>query len=185
MDACKIQQSTDVVNAVKQRVVAIVGPTCSGKTALSLKIAKELNAEIVACDSRTIFKEMDIGTAKPSKEEQESITHHLLDVIAPNQTYTVTRYKEAATHAISDIGSSKKLAIVCGGTGFYARALLEGLDIPEVSPQEAMREQLNKIADEQGNLTLHNQLKKIDPVSAERININDRFRIIRPLKSLP
>jgi tRNA dimethylallyltransferase len=125
---------------------------------------------------------MDIGTAKPSAEEQARVRHFMLDVVSPDQTYTAVQYRTEATAAIADIHSRGKLPIVCGGTGFYARVLLEGLDIPEVPPQIALRDSLKELADERGNEHLHAQLMELDPASAERINVNDRFRIIRALE---
>lgn len=163
-------------------VIAIVGPTASGKTDLSLAIADKLNAEIVACDSRTVYRYMDIGTAKPSADEQKRVRHFMLDVVDPDQSYTVAAYKEDASRAIDDIVSRKRLPIVCGGTGFYARALLEGMSMPAVSPDQALREQFIDFANAKGNPALHEKLGLVDPNSAAKININDRFRIIRALE---
>lgn len=165
-----------------QVVIAIVGPTCTGKTSLSLELAKKLDGEIVACDSRTIYKRMDIGTAKPSQAEQSLIPHHAIDVLEPNRFYSVAEYKELAQHAVKDILNRGKLPIICGGTGLYARALLEGIDIPAIPPQPQLREHLNAMASEKGNLYLHEKLKALDPVSAGRLSVNDRRRIIRALE---
>ncbi len=163
-------------------VLAIVGPTCTGKTALSLTLGRQLDGEIIACDSRTIYREMDIGTAKPSREEQETIAHHMLDVADPNEVFTVAQYKEQATSAIDDIHSRNKLPIVVGGTGFYARALLEGLSMPNVAPNEEFRQQLKETAARDGTPSLHQKLQSIDPESASKIGVNDQFRIIRALE---
>lgn len=163
-------------------VIAIVGPTASGKTALSLRLSEKLPVEIVACDSRTIYRRMDIGTAKPSKEEQAKVSHHLLDVADVSETYTVARYKEDAERAIAEIHRRDKIPIVCGGTGFYARALLEGLSIPEVPPNLQLRKELNDFADQNGNEKLLERLKESDSVTALRLNANDRFRVVRALE---
>lgn len=163
-------------------VIAIVGPTASGKTALSLRLSEKLPVEIVACDSRTIYRRMDIGTAKPSKEEQAKVSHHLLDVADVSETYTVARYKEDAERAIAEIHRRDKIPIVCGGTGFYARALLEGLSIPEVPPNLQLRKELNDFADQNGNEKLLERLKESDSVTAGRLNANDRFRVVRSLE---
>ena len=163
-------------------VIAIVGPTCSGKTSLSIKLAKELNGEIIACDSRNIYKQMDIGTAKPTLEEMEGIEHHMLDVAEPNEVYSVAQYKREAKAAIDSIFEADKVPIVCGGTGLYTRALLEGLQIPEVSPNKEFREELNKLADQNGCESLFQKLNQLDPEAAKKINQNDRFRIIRALE---
>jgi len=125
---------------------------------------------------------MDIGTAKPSIEERSSVAHHMFDVAYPNQSYTVAQYKKEATQVMDNIFAAGKIPIVCGGTGFYARALLEGLLIPEVPPQEDLRNQLKKEADEHGNKYLHEKLAQLDPVTAQKLNVNDRFRIIRALE---
>lgn len=170
------------MTAVKPRVIAIVGPTCTGKTALSLRIAEHLPAEVVACDSRTVYRRFDIGTAKPSKTEQAAIPHHLLDVAEPDEVYTVAQYRAQAGEAIQSITARGKLPLVVGGTGFYARALLEGLVIPEVAPQPELRAQLNQFAEAEGNDALHRRLNELDPVTAERLGINDRFRVIRALE---
>ncbi len=163
-------------------VIAIVGPTASGKTALSLKLAEKLPVEIVACDSRTIYRRMDIGTAKPSAEEQDKVRHHLLDVADVSETYTVANYKEEAGKAIDDIHARGKIPIVCGGTGLYTRALLEGLSIPEVSPNQELRDELNDFADKNGNDQLFQRLLELDPVTAGRLNTNDRYRVVRALE---
>ncbi len=163
-------------------VIAIVGPTAAGKTALSLRLAERLPVEIVACDSRTIYRRMDIGTAKPSIEEQEKVVHHLLDVADVDEIYTVANYKEAAGRAIDDIHARGKMPIVCGGTGLYARALLEGLSIPEVAPNQQLRQELNEFADKSGNEQLFQRLAALDPVTAKRLNANDRYRVVRALE---
>lgn len=167
---------------MKPKVVAIVGPTCSGKTALSLRIAEDLPVEIVACDSRTVYRYFDIGTAKPTVEEQTAVPHHLLDVADPGEVYTVAQYRQQARDAVAAITAKGKLPLVVGGTGFYARALLEGLVIPKVAPQPELRAQLNQFADEEGNIALHRRLEELDPVTAKRLSANDRFRIVRALE---
>jgi tRNA dimethylallyltransferase len=166
----------------KPTVIALVGPTASGKTALSLSLAAQLNAEIIACDSRTVYLHFDIGTAKPTKEEQSAVRHHLIDVADPNDNFTAADFAEQAQRAIADIVGRGKVPIVAGGTGFYARALLEGLNIPQVPAQEELRKQLREFADAFGNQALHDRLKAVDPDSALRLGVNDRFRIIRALE---
>ncbi len=163
-------------------IVAIVGPTCTGKTWLSLRLAEQLGTEIIACDSRTIYRYMDIGTAKPTVGEQSLIKHHLLDIIDPDETYTVARYKDDAEPIIENLRQSGLKPIVCGGTGFYFRNLLEGLSIPAVPPQSELRRQLNLVGDNQGNEVLYAKLSALDPAAAERINVNDRFRLVRALE---
>jgi tRNA dimethylallyltransferase len=166
----------------KPAVIAIVGPTCTGKTDLSIELAQKLNGEIIALDSRTVYKKMDIGTAKPTIKQQNAIKHHALDLTEPDHFFTVAEYVKAANKAIEAIISLGKLPILCGGTGLYARALLEGIQIPAIAPQEELRTELNKLAEEKGNQELHSKLANLDPMSAARISINDRRRIIRALE---
>lgn len=171
-----------MADGAKPTVIAIVGPTASGKTALSLELARRLNAEIIACDSRTVYRHFDIGTAKPSKEEQSAVRHHLIDVAEPTENFTAADFAQAGEKAIADIVSRGKLPIVAGGTGFYARALLEGLSIPRVAPQESLRKELREFADVFGNQALYDRLQAADPQTAARLNVNDRFRVIRALE---
>jgi tRNA dimethylallyltransferase len=166
----------------KPLVIALVGPTCTGKTALSIELAKNLNGEIIACDSRTVYQYMDIGTAKPTIQERCGIPHHLLDVVTPGEVYTAANYKEQATSALEQIIAQGKIPIVCGGTGLYARALLEGFSMPAVEPNVALREELNQLAQKDGIEALHKILEVLDPVSKGRIQANDRFRIIRAIE---
>jgi len=163
-------------------VIAIVGSTCTGKTRLSLEIGAGLNTEIIACDSRTVYRQMDIGTAKPSLEEQAKVAHHMLNLVEPSENYTVAQFKESATVVIEKLIERKCKPIVCGGTGFYFRNLLEGLQIPSVEPQNELRKELSGFAEENGNAALHARLALLDPVSAMRINVNDRFRVVRALE---
>ncbi len=171
-----------MTDQTKPFVIAIVGPTCTGKTDLSIELAKKLNGEIVALDSRTIYKRMDIGTAKPSTEQQNTIKHYCLDILEPERFFTVAEYVDEANKAIRTILTQGKLPILCGGTGLYARALLEGIQIPAVEPQSKLRNELNEFADEKGNEELHAKLATIDPDTANKLNINDRRRIIRALE---
>ena len=167
---------------MSKTVIAIVGPTGSGKTKLSIDLALEVDGEVISCDSRNIYKFMDIGTAKPTASEMKGVKHHLIDVAEPDQVFTVADYKRLGEKAIDSIFSREKVPIVAGGTGFYSRALLEGLSIPEVAPNHEFREKLNTLAAEFGGRHLHEMLRQKDPVSAEKINQNDLFRIIRALE---
>lgn len=166
----------------KAAVIAIVGPTCTGKTPLAIDLAKNLNGEIIALDSRTIYKKMDIGTAKPTPEQQKTIKHYALDLIEPLRFFTVAEYVEIAQSAINDILAKNKIPILCGGTGLYAQALLEGIQIPAVEPDIELRAELNDLAEKKGNAELHKKLSQVDPLSASRLNVNDRRRIIRALE---
>ena len=165
----------------KQKVLAIVGPTCTGKTALSLHIARQIPAEIICCDSRNVYKYFDIGSAKPSPQEQAEVPHHLIDVVEPDEDFTATMFADQANIAIADICSRGKLPIVCGGTGFYARALLEGLQIPQIGPQNDLRAEF-KLEEEREPGSLYRKLGSLDPTTALRLNPNDLFRIMRALE---
>ncbi len=163
-------------------VIAVVGPTCSGKSSLAIALAQKLGGEVVAADSRTIYKCMNIGTAKPTLIEQGGIKHHMLDIIEPDQTYTASQFKRDAGQVLSNLIAENKIPVVCGGTGFYLRALLEGLRMPEVEPQVELRAELAKVAEEHGVEHLREILRQLDPTSAEKIGINDRFRLIRAIE---
>lgn len=165
----------------RAKVVAIVGPTCTGKTALSLSLARKLPAEIICCDSRNVYKYFDIGSAKPTEEEQNSVAHHLISVAEPDENFTAAEFARLASKAIDEIRGRAKLPIVCGGTGFYARALLEGLSIPEVEPDEVLREKLKEEETEEPG-SLHRKLAALDPISAAKLNPRDLFRLTRALE---
>lgn len=166
----------------KEKVVALVGPTASGKTALALKIAESMPVEVIACDSRTVYRYMNIGTAKPTEEECARARHHMLDLVNPDGKYTVAQYRQEAAMAMDGVHRRGHLPIVCGGTGFYARALLEGLEIPEVAPQTELRQELHELAESKGNDALWEKLQEVDPQTAEKLNANDRFRVVRALE---
>jgi tRNA dimethylallyltransferase len=163
-------------------LIALVGPTGTGKTDLSIVLAEQLNGGVVLCDSRTIYRKMDIGTAKPTVEQQSRVPHFMIDLIEPERFYSVAEYKEGADKTVQELGTNSQVPIVCGGTGLYARALLEGIDIPAVPPQVDLRKSLNEFADLNGNQSLHDQLVALDPVTAKRLSANDRFRVIRALE---
>src|SRR5579884_4271535 len=149
--------------APRPAVIAIVGPTASGKTSLSLALAEQFNAEIIACDSRTVYRYFDIGTAKPSAEERARIRHFGIDIADPEDNFTAATFAEHGSAAINEMQQRGKLPMVVGGTGFYARALLEGLSIPQVPPQEELRRQLREQADREGSASLHQRLSEVDP----------------------
>ncbi len=153
------------------RIVVIVGPTASGKTAAALRLAKEAGGEIVSADSRLLYRGMDIGTAKPTKAEQAEVPHHLIDVVAPSKTLTLSEYKQRALKAIRSILRRGHLPIVVGGTGLYVRALVENLTIPEVPPNPKFRAFLEK----KGKDWILERVKKLDPEYAKRIGPNARY----------
>lgn len=164
------------------KVIAVVGPTASGKTDIAINIAKILDGEIISADSRLVYNDFNIGTAKPSIQERQGIPHHLIDVANPKDDYSVSLYVQEAEQKIEDIINRGKVPIIAGGTGFYTKALLEGLDMPNVAPNQKYREELDEFVAEFGNEALHNKLKEADPVMAEKIHYNDKFRVIRALE---
>lgn len=171
-----------MTGAEKPLVLALVGPTASGKTSLSLALANNLPLEVVACDSRTVYREFDIGTAKPSRQEMAACPHHMIDVVDPGCDYTVATYTQDAGQSIASIIAGGRVPLVCGGTGFWSKALLGDLDIPPVAPDQELRARLNQFADENGNQALHERLRQVDEASAAKLGVNDRFRIIRALE---
>lgn len=166
------------------KIIAIVGPTASGKTSLSLSLAKKFNGEIINADSRQVYKEMNIGTAKPVKDKKKKdyfvvgVRHHLIDIILPDQEFTLAHYKEKAFVAIDDILKRGKMPIIVGGTGLYVKAIVENYDIPAVAPDLVLREKLNK-----KSLTeLVKMLKRNNPELAERIDLKNPRRVMRALE---
>ena len=161
-------------------IICIAGPTASGKTALAVELAKELNGEVISCDSMYVYRRMNIGTAKPSEEEMQGIVHHMIDVCEPTEEFSVSRYTEMATPILDDILARGKTAIVAGGTGLYMDALMKGNDFAPV-PSTGHRQQLERQLETEGLAPLLEQLQKIDPEAAERSQNNPR-RIIRALE---
>ena len=165
------------------KVIVIVGPTASGKTALSIELAKKINGEIVSCDSMQIYKDMDIGSAKPTQEEMQGIKHYLIDIVEPTERFSVAEYKKQAENAIEEILSKGKIPIVVGGTGLYADSLIYGIEYPQIEFDEKYREELEKQAEtDQGLAELYNKAKKIDEKAIKKISENDKKRIIRILE---
>ena len=160
-------------------IICIAGPTASGKTALAVELAKELDGEVVSCDSMQVYKRMDIGTAKPSIEEQEGIPHHMIDVAEPEEDFSVSRYCAMASPIVDDIVARGKTAIIAGGTGLYMDSLIKGNDFAPF-PSTGVREQLERQADAEGMETMVSWLRSVDPEAAERCF--DRKRILRALE---
>ena len=162
-------------------VVLLLGPTGSGKTALSLALAERFGGEIVSCDSVAVYRGMDLGTAKPSIEERARVPHHLIDVVDPDETFTAGEYSRQARAALREIAARGKLPIVTGGTGLYLRALTEGLFAGPVR-QEDLRARLRRSAEKHGAAWLHRVLARVDATSAERIHANDAPKLIRAIE---
>ena len=162
----------------KKRVIGIVGPTASGKTALSLPVAKRLGGEIVCMDSMQIYRGMDIGTAKPTPEERALVPHHMLDFLAPDQEYSVSQYALDARKVIDQLA----VPILVGGTGMYLQSLSLPMDYGAVGGDEEIRRKYHEIADTQGPEALHDLLRQADPISAQRLHPNDVRRVVRALE---
>jgi len=162
-------------------IICIAGPTASGKTALSIALAKELDGEIVSCDSMQVYKRMDIGTAKPTAEEMENIPHHMLSVAEPWEDFSVGKYCDLAAPIVDDILARGKPAIIVGGTGLYMDALIRGNDFAPV-PSTGCRERLEQQAEQCGIESVIEQLRAVDPESAARLHPSDRKRIIRAME---
>ena len=165
-----------------RRLVVIVGPTGVGKSRLGLELAGEFGGEIVSADSRQVYVHMDIGTAKPSAEEQSLVRHHVLDIINPDQDFSLARYQQLACEAIDDIHSRGWLPFLVGGSGLYVRALVDGWRIPRVPPDAGFRQEMEKRAAESGGHRLYEELLRIDPVAAKRIDSRNVRRVIRALE---
>lgn len=166
----------------KPRIIVICGPTASGKTALSIELAKKINGEIISSDSMQIYKDMNIGTAKPTQEEMQGIQHYLLDFVEPNQRYSVAEYKKDAENAIEKILSKGKIPIVVGGTGLYVDSLIYGIEYQDIKLDEEYRKELEKRVEAEGLEELYNEAQKIDSQAIEKISRNDKKRILRILE---
>ena len=160
-------------------ILCLAGPTASGKTALAVELAKELDGEVVSCDSMQVYRRMDIGTAKPSREEMQGIPHHMIDVAEPDEDFSVSRYCAMAAPIVDDIVARGKTAIIAGGTGLYMDSLIRGNDFAPF-PSTGVRERLEAEADEVGLPAMLARLREIDPDTADRVS--DRKRILRALE---
>ncbi len=168
--------------ASEPAIVYIVGPTAAGKTRLGIELAQRLNGEIINADSRQVYRHMDIGTAKPTAEEQLLASHHLLDLLSPDKNFSLGVFLSLAKKTVAEIQGRCKLPIVVGGTGQYVWALLEGWDVPEVPPDEEFRKKLESEAAEMGHEELHRLLQSIDPERASELDPRNIRRVIRALE---
>lgn len=166
-----------------KKVIVIAGPTASGKTALAVELAKKINGEVISCDSMQIYKDMNIGTAKPTVEEMDGIPHYLIDFVSPDERYSVADFKRDAEEKIEYVLSKGKVPILCGGTGLYIDTLVFGIDYPEIELDQEYRDELMKRAEsEEGLKKLYEEAKNIDPEAMEKISENDKKRITRVLE---
>jgi len=166
----------------KLPLILIVGPTAVGKTEIAIQLAERLNGEIVSADSRLFYRGMDIGTAKPTREEQARVPHHLIDIANPDEILSLAVFQQKAHEAIAELHTRSKLPFLVGGTGQYVRAVTEGWTPPEVEPDAKLRDELERMKDEKGLEWLHDKLKTLDPVAAEKIDARNFRRTIRALE---
>lgn len=163
-------------------LISIVGPTGIGKTQLAIELAQRLDGEIVNADSRQIYRYMNIGTAKPTPQELAAAPHHLIDIVDPDEPFSLAVYQQLATHAVADLAARKKLPLLVGGTGQYVAAVIEGWSVPQVPPQPKIRAAFEAEAAATSSAALHEKLRAIDPEAAAKIEPNNLRRIVRALE---
>jgi tRNA dimethylallyltransferase len=167
-----------IVNNKTQKLIVILGPTASGKTGMSIKLAKKFNGEIVSADSRQVYKGLDIGSGKVTKKEMQGVPHHLLDVANPKNRFSASQYQKLANKAVVKIQNKNKLPFLVGGTGFYIQSIVDNIVLPEVKPNWALRAKLEKKSNEE----LFLMLEKLDPVRAQNIDKQNPRRLLRALE---
>ena len=177
-----MQYPAEILGALPIRLIAIVGPTAVGKTALAIQLAERFGGEIIGADSRQVYRFMDIGSAKPTVPERLRVTHHLIDIVTPDESLTLGKYKALATASIHAIASRGKVPLIVGGTGLYLRTIIEGWTIPEVAPDYALRERLLAQAQAHGNAVLYEQLQAVDPAAAGKVDPRNVRRVVRYLE---
>ena len=164
------------------RLIAIVGPTAVGKSALAIRLAQVFDAEIVSADSRQVYRYVDIGTAKPSPEERALVPHHLIDVVDPDEDFSLTLYQEMAYRVVEDINRRGRLALLVGGSGLYVQAVIRGLRIPSAAPDPELRRSLEEKAAGEGYMALYKELEQVDADAARKIDPRNARRVIRALE---
>jgi len=163
---------------LNNKLIVILGPTASGKSNLAIKLANQFKGQIVSADSRQIYKEMNIGTAKITKKEMQGVPHYLIDMIKPNQEFSLAQFQKKAVQIIKDIQKRNKLPFLVGGTGLYIQSIVDNFQIPKIKPDKKLRQKLES----KNNKELYNQLKKLDPQALEIIDLNNKRRLIRALE---
>lgn len=170
------------MNQNKKPLIILTGPTAVGKTNLSISLAKAVNGEIISADSMQVYKRMDIGSAKIREEEKEGVKHYLLDILEPSEEFNIVLFQKYAYEAMKEIYDKNKIPVIVGGTGFYIQSVLYDIDFTETDKNDELREKYENIAKEQGVEVLHGMLKKVDPLSAENIPMQNVKRVIRALE---
>ena len=167
---------------MREQILALVGPTAVGKTKLSLRLAQDLKGEIISADSMQIYKGMDIGTAKASREERDLVPHHLIDIVDPDEEFSVADFQEEVDELIPKIDQQGKLPMLVGGTGLYVKSVIEGFIFPDMEKDWDLRNRLEEEAEEKGTEYVHDKLKEIDPKLADKLHPNDLRRVIRGIE---
>ncbi|MBD7911540.1 MULTISPECIES: tRNA (adenosine(37)-N6)-dimethylallyltransferase MiaA [Clostridium] len=167
---------------MKKKLLILAGPTGVGKTELSIELAKRLNGEIISADSMQIYKYMDIGSAKITREEMDGVPHHMIDIVDPSESFSVSEYKDRGSDALEEIIANNKLPMIVGGTGLYINSLTCNMNFSETDKDEDYRKYLEDLANEKGNEFVHEKLKDIDPISYKEIHYNNLKRVIRALE---
>ena len=169
-------------NSIKNKILIICGPTASGKSDLAVECAKLLGSEVISADSMYIYKQLDIGTAKPKPEEMQGVKHHLIDIVSPFDNFSVSDYKSLARPIVDNLLNRGKIPVICGGTGFYINSILYDLSYGKGEANLEVREKYNKLAEEKGNEYVYNILLELDAESAKKLHYNDIKRVIRALE---
>lgn len=167
---------------MNDKIIAVAGPTASGKSALALELCKRLDGELISLDSMQIYRGLDIGTAKPTKAEQAEVRHHMIDICEPTENFSAAEFAERAHKVIADVRSRGKRAVLCGGTGLYLDTVLGRLDFGEIESDEKLRGELIAFAEKNGAEALHERLREIDPQAAEKIHPNNVRRVARAIE---
>lgn len=167
---------------MNDKIIAVAGPTASGKSALALELCKRLDGELISLDSMQIYRGLDIGTAKPTKAEQAEVRHHMIDICEPTENFSAAEFAERAHKVIADVRSRGKRAVLCGGTGLYLDTVLGRLDFGEIESDEKLRGELIAFAEKNGADALHERLRGIDPQAAEKIHKNNVRRVARAIE---
>ena len=182
MDEINTSINTSDPDTAREPLIVIAGPTATGKTSLSVSLAKRIGGEIISADSMQVYRHMDIGSAKITEKEMQDVPHFLIDILDPTEDFNILLFQKYARQAIREIRGRGHIPILAGGTGFYIQAVTRDIDFTEAEENSAVRSRLEQLAEEKGSLCLHEELKKVDPISAEKIHPNNSKRVIRALE---